>query len=95
MYVAFKGLKNLGRVANWFATSGGSRGGARGARPPVFLDQTEAQRAEKKLFWRPGSPLSQDLDDRAPTPLSEGLDPPLATKLWRIVIPEYDQSNAP
>ena len=26
--------------------NGGSRGGAWGARPPLFLDQTEAQRAE-------------------------------------------------
>ena len=54
--------------------SGRSRGGARwgGA---LFLDQTEARRAEKNLFGdRP--PLSQGLDDRAP-PLSEGLDPPL------------------
>ena len=27
------------------------------------LNQTEARRAEKKLFWRPGSPLSKGLDD--------------------------------
>ena len=62
-------------------SSGGSRGGTRGgAAPPLFLDQTEALRAEK-YFWRPGpSPLSkrewstsfslalsQDLNDRAPT----------------------------
>ena len=39
----------------------------------LFLDQTEARKAEKK-FWTPLS-LSQGLDDR-PT-LSEGLDPPL------------------
>ena len=33
--------------------SGAFRGGAWGARAPVlFLDQTEAQRAEK-IFWRP------------------------------------------
>ena len=56
--------------------SGRSRGGARGGSgPPLFLDQTEARRAEKNLFGdRP--PLSQGLDDRAPR-LSEGLDPPL------------------
>ena len=30
--------------------SGGSRGGARDSGPPLFLDQTEAQRAEKNLF---------------------------------------------
>ena len=54
--------------------SGGSRGGARGGCPPLFL---EARRAEKVLFWRPGLPaLSQGLDDRA-TPLSEGVDRPL------------------
>ena len=57
--------------------SGGSRGGARGGCPPLFFDQTEARRAEKVLFLRPGPPaLSQGLDDRA-TPLSEGLDRPL------------------
>ena len=33
--------------------SGGSRGGARGARPPLFLDQTEARRTEKKIFETP------------------------------------------
>ena len=47
-------------------SSGGSMGGARGARPPpLFLDQTGAQRAEKifcRLFppyfrvWMTGSP---------------------------------------
>ena len=46
-------------------TSGGSRRGARG--PPLFLDQTEARRAEKKFFetsppphlrvWMTGPPL--------------------------------------
>ena len=43
--------------------------GPRGPRPPLFLDQTEARGAEKNVFWRPGSPLSdkgQDLDDRPP-----------------------------
>ena len=45
---------------------------------PLFLDQTEARRAEKKIF-EPRPPLSQGLDDRPsnPAPLSEGLDPPL------------------
>ena len=33
--------------------SGGSRGGARGGRPPLFLDQTEA---EKNLFGDPLPP---------------------------------------
>ena len=36
--------------------SGGSRGGARGGRPPLFLDQTVAQRAEKNLFGDPLPP---------------------------------------
>ena len=30
--------------------SGGSRAGALGAWPSLFLDQTEARRAEKKIF---------------------------------------------
>ena len=44
-------------------TSGGSRGGARGPGPPLFLDQNEARRAEKNVFSRPGPPLSHGLDD--------------------------------
>ena len=50
-----------------YASSGGSKGGARGARAPLFLDQTEAQRTEKIFFV-----------DRPP-PLSKGLDPSLAS----------------
>ena len=30
---------------------GGFRGGARGGAAPLFLDQTEARRVKKKLFW--------------------------------------------
>ena len=37
-------------------TSGGSRGGAQGPGPPSFLDQNEAQRAEK-IFFEAGPPL--------------------------------------
>ena len=56
----------LWSTAHFVYNSGGSRGGAWGARAPLlFLDKTEAQRAEK-FFRRPGPP-----------PLSEGLDPPL------------------
>ena len=51
---------------------GGSRGGTR----PLFFDQTGAQRPEP--VPGPGSPLSQGLDDRSPSPLSAGLDPPLS-----------------
>ena len=76
---------------------GGSRGGARGARPPhptLFFDQNEARRAKKNSFgdrpplisgsgWPCPPPLSQGLDDRVP-PLSQGLDdrsPPLSQGL--------------
>ena len=47
------------------STKLGSRGGAR---PPLFLDQTEARRT-KNNFWRPLPP--------PPPALSEGLDSPL------------------
>ena len=30
--------------------------------PPLILDQLKARRAEKIVFWRPPSPLSQGLD---------------------------------
>ena len=53
--------------------SGGPRGGALGAPPSLFLDQTKARMAEKKKFWRPPPP--------PPPPLSEGLDPPLPVVL--------------
>ena len=54
-------------------TSDRSRGGAWGARPPphpppLFLDQTEAQRAEKNFWGRPGPPLSQGLNYHPPPP---------------------------
>ena len=39
-----------------FKTSGGSRRGARWTRPPLFLHQTEARRAEKN-FLQTGPPL--------------------------------------
>ena len=51
-------------MAHFVYNSGGSRGGT----PVLFLDQTEARRAEKNL-WRPPPPLlSQGLDQRAPPP---------------------------
>ena len=43
---------------------------------PLFLDQTEARRAEKSFFGDRAPLVSLGLDDRPP-PLSEGLDPPL------------------
>ena len=51
-----------------------------GPATPLFLDQTEARKVEKKILLETCSPLSQGLDDRPqppPPPLSEGLDPPL------------------
>ena len=49
--------------------SGGSRGGL----PPLFLDQTEAQRAEKKFFWDCPLPYLR-VWMTTPPPLPEGLD---------------------
>ena len=51
-----------------------------GPPPPLFFDQNEARRTEKN-FGETAPPLSQGLDDPSPpppTPLSEGLDPPLS-----------------
>ena len=57
----------------WFAVADPGDGPAP---PRLFLDQTEARRAET-FFWRPGRPpLSKGLDDR-PLFLSQGLDPAL------------------
>ena len=72
--------------------SGGSSGGAWGARPPV-LDQNEARRPEKNFFWDrpplisgsgwPRPPLSQGLDDRAPPYLRVWMTaPPPYLKVW-------------
>ena len=44
---------------------------------PLFLDQTGARRPGPGPGPGPGSPLSQGLDDLSPSPLSEGLNPPL------------------
>ena len=57
-----------------FLISGGSRGGAR---PPLFLDQTEARRAEKNCFWDRSPHYLRVWLTAPPPPLSEGLDPPL------------------
>ena len=61
-------------------SSGGARGEARGAWPPLFLVQ-------KKFFLRPGPPAYlRGLDDRPPPPLlSEGLDPPLLREKLQII----------
>ena len=48
--------------------------------PPIFLDQTEAQRAEKKFSGDRVPHLSRGLDDRPLLALlSQGLDPALLT----------------
>ena len=65
MYMKLKGVPFLSKMV--CKSSGGSRGGARRAPPPLFFNQNEAQRAEKKFFGDfPPHPLSQGLDDRAP-----------------------------
>ena len=59
-------------------SSGGSKGGARCAQAsPLFLDQTEAWRAEKKFFWdQPPSP--------SPSPYLRACmtGPPPYLKVW-------------
>ena len=59
--------------------------GPGGAGPSIFLDQTEARRAEKTFFLNcpppPPRPLCHGLDDRA-LALSEGVYPPL--KSWEV-----------
>ena len=52
LHMSVSPLNSLGHIPN----SGESRGGARGARPPLFLVQTEARRTEKNVFWKPGPP---------------------------------------
>ena len=61
--------------------------GPEGPVPPVFLDQTDARRAEENFFLNrlpprpPPRSLCHGLDDRA-LALSKGLDPPL--KSWEV-----------
>ena len=74
--------------------SGGSRGGTRGGRPPLLLDQTKAQTVEKKFLrsLSPLSPYAQGLDDPPPphylkvwmTPL-----PPHYLKVWMTPLPPH------
>ena len=55
-----------------------------GALFPLFLDQTEAGRAEI-FFFKTGPFFSQGLDDPHPPPrLSEGLDPPLQCRSKKV-----------
>ena len=66
-----------------YPTSGGSRGAAGGGPPsPLFLDQTEAWKAEKKIGGNrlpSSSNLSKGLDDRPP-PLPSPLLPFLISR---------------
>ena len=62
-----------GRNHSWLVADPGEGPGGPGSL--LILDQTEAQKAEKKLF-EIGSLLSQGLDDPPPN-LSKGLAPPL------------------
>ena len=78
VYFLFLALQDYNPPVHYTCSSS-SRKRARGAqRPPLlFLDQTGAQTAEKIFFWDRVPLLSQGLNDCAPPPLSEGLDPPL------------------
>ena len=57
--------------------SGGSRGGAWMACPPLFLDQTEARWAVKIFFGAPPPPYPKVWMTATPSPLSQGQDPAL------------------
>ena len=50
------------------------QGRSPGGQPPLFLDQTEALRAENCFFfWRPSPPSSMCLDDQPPPPPSPSI----------------------
>ena len=53
-----------------------------GAHPPPLIFRPKWDPKGRKKFFETGSPLSQGLDDQAPPPLSEGLDPPLHIIRW-------------
>ena len=58
---------------------------ARGDRPPpLFLDQTEDQRVEKK-FFETAPPLSQGLDDRPPPPPYLKVRAPFVQKVYNTI----------
>lgn len=56
-----------------------------GGAAPLIIEPNWGSRGRKKLFWRPGPPLSKGLDHRAPT-LSQGLGPALVRKLKHSAI---------
>ena len=51
--------------------------------PPLFLDQTEAQRAKKNVFETPPPPSLRVWMTVPPSPLSEGLGPPLKLTVYK------------
>ena len=53
-----------------------------GRRPPLFLDQIEARRAEKNFAGDRSSPYLRVWMTAPPPPLSQGLDPALHTVLF-------------
>ena len=55
--------------------SGGSRGGARGAQPPLIFRPKWGPKGRKKFIWSRGPPLISGSGWRPP--LSVGLDPPM------------------
>ena len=58
------------------------QGGARGAAPIIFGQDTELRpEGPKKNFFETGPPLSHGLDDLPPTHLTEGLGEPLLKRL--------------
>ena len=66
-----------------------------GGPPPLFLDQTEAQRAEKMFLETsyPPTPLSKGLDDQPPPPPPPHLFRGLDLALIRIIITITKFSN--
>ena len=86
-----KGKREEGRkteMKKWREVPGAvadpGEGSGRPGPPPLTLDQTEARRAEKKIFWDRAPPLSQGLDDPHPHTHIWGLDPPKEReKKWR------------
>ena len=65
-------------------TVAGPGQGSGGPGLPLFLDQNEAPRTEKKLFWgRPPTPYLRVWMTPPPPPLSGGLNPPL--RYWHGV----------
>ena len=60
-------------IGDMITISGGSRGGARGTRPPYFWTKLRPEGPDR------ASHLSKGLDDHPPpTPLFQGLDPALS-----------------